>query len=431
VLEEQDNTGTPKASYVYGRYIDEPIQMKRDGDTVYYHSDDLYNVTTLTNADGDVVERYRYDDFGAPHVYSPTGDPRTASSVGNPSLFTGRAYDTDLQLYDYRSRHLHPGLGRFTTRDRIGLWGDPMSMGNPYSYVGNNPVGSFDPFGLQGERWGERNYVTESTAVFNSYIINGGTELWHGTQSVISRPDNAFEALCVLACNLCRHPILTTSDLGSAFYDQFESPETSGTAVFGATTTVISGVELASTAANVVRFTAATTTVVDVVDVTNFGAGTDAAVIGGKAGRGFGGNAVVDRIATEAQWAFDQADRVLISGGTGGTKWGAIYQCEVGSGGSLEMLARRNALHQITTEQLVRNSYVREARSSGYEVFFNRGSLLDVRNAKGNLVRPDIQIMTPLGKYGIIDLSTAGSAGKIGKYGSQSQAPWLISVEKQ
>jgi hypothetical protein len=33
VLEEQDNTGTPKASYVYGRYFDEPIQMKRDGGT--------------------------------------------------------------------------------------------------------------------------------------------------------------------------------------------------------------------------------------------------------------------------------------------------------------------------------------------------------------------------------------------------------------
>jgi len=149
VVEEQDNTGTPKASYVYGRYIDEPIQMKRGDDTtVYYHSDDLYNVTALTNTDGNVVERYRYDDFGAPHVYDPsTAAERPASTYGNPYMFTGRAYDTDLQLYDYRTRHLHTGLGRFTTRDRIGLWGDPVNTGNPYSYVGNTPGRFVDPYG--------------------------------------------------------------------------------------------------------------------------------------------------------------------------------------------------------------------------------------------------------------------------------------------
>jgi hypothetical protein len=53
VLEEQDNTGAPKASYVYGRYIDEPVQMKRGNSTVYYQSDDLYNVTALTNTAGE------------------------------------------------------------------------------------------------------------------------------------------------------------------------------------------------------------------------------------------------------------------------------------------------------------------------------------------------------------------------------------------
>jgi RHS repeat-associated protein len=147
VLEEQDNTGTPKASYVYGRYIDEPIQMKRGDSTVYYHTDDLYNVTALTNAAGEVVERYRYDDFGTPHIYGPTGASIPESTVGNPYLFTGRAYDTDLGLYDYRTRHLHPGLGRFTTRDQIDLWGDPVNMGNPYSYVGNAPGKYVDPYG--------------------------------------------------------------------------------------------------------------------------------------------------------------------------------------------------------------------------------------------------------------------------------------------
>ena len=163
VVEEQDNTGALQASYVYGRYIDEPIQMTRgENTTVYYHGDDQYNVTALTNTDGNVVERYRYDDFGAPHVYSPTGASITASTVGNPYLFTGRAYDSDLGLYDYRSRHMHPGLGRFTTRDRIGLWGDPANMGNPYTYVGNAPGMYVDPFGFEG-------FLTEAGKVIGIY----------------------------------------------------------------------------------------------------------------------------------------------------------------------------------------------------------------------------------------------------------------------
>ena len=150
VVEEQDNAGALQASYVYGRYIDEPIQMTRgENTTVYYHSDDLYNVTALTNTAGDVVERYRYDDFGAPHIYDPsTGVARSASNYGNPYLFTGRAYDADLGLYDYRTRHLQPGLGRFTTRDQIGLWGDSLNLGNPYTYVGNAPGMFVDPYGL-------------------------------------------------------------------------------------------------------------------------------------------------------------------------------------------------------------------------------------------------------------------------------------------
>ena len=163
MVEEQDNTGALQASYVYGRYIDEPIQMTRgENTTVYYHGDDQYNVTALTNTDGNVVERYRYDDFGAPHVYSGTGAPLTASTYGNPYLFTGRAYDSDLGLYDYRSRHMHPGLGRFTTRDQIGLWGDPANMGNPYTYVGNAPGMCVDPFGFEG-------FLTEAGKVIGIY----------------------------------------------------------------------------------------------------------------------------------------------------------------------------------------------------------------------------------------------------------------------
>ncbi len=238
VLEEQDNTGTPQASYVYGRYIDEPVQMKRGDDTtVYYHSDDLHNVTALTNAEGAVVERYRYDDFGAPHVFSASGDPRPASSVGNPYLSTGRAYDPDLQLYDYRTRHLHPGLGRFTSRDRIGLWGDPMNMGNPYSYVGNAPGMFTDPYGL--ERWGEQSYLADAVDVGYGYFISGPIDLVSGAVRAVAHLSQTAEGLATIGQNLYNDFSGTTGGLASLLYAQLEDSDTAGQAAFGVASTVV------------------------------------------------------------------------------------------------------------------------------------------------------------------------------------------------
>jgi hypothetical protein len=63
IIEERDAAGTPLAQYVYGNYVDEVLQMKRDVDeveagleTFYYHQDDLFNVRTITDIDGTPVD---------------------------------------------------------------------------------------------------------------------------------------------------------------------------------------------------------------------------------------------------------------------------------------------------------------------------------------------------------------------------------------
>jgi hypothetical protein len=43
---------------------------------------------------------------------------------------------------------MDPNAGRFTTRDTIGIWGDPAEFGNGYSFVGNSPLSWLDPLGL-------------------------------------------------------------------------------------------------------------------------------------------------------------------------------------------------------------------------------------------------------------------------------------------
>lgn len=65
----------------------------------------------------------------------------------NPYLFTGRRYDDESALYYYRTRYMDPIVGRFTTRDTIGIWGDAANLGNGYAYVGHDPWSWIDPYG--------------------------------------------------------------------------------------------------------------------------------------------------------------------------------------------------------------------------------------------------------------------------------------------
>jgi RHS repeat-associated protein len=141
VVEEQNASGNTLATYVYGNYIDEVIQMRRGGAERYYHTDDMFNVVALTGADGAVLERYDYADYGTPFFYTPAGTitPAGSSLYQNPYLFNGRNYDHETALYYYRTRYLDPVAGRFITRDTIGVWGDEWNLGNGYAYVHNSP----------------------------------------------------------------------------------------------------------------------------------------------------------------------------------------------------------------------------------------------------------------------------------------------------
>ncbi len=119
------------------------------GVNYYVHADEQYNVVAVTNASGAVIERYDYGDYGQPFIYDGAGSSITATAVGNVYLFTGRRYDAEIGWYHYRTRYLNPLTGRFTTRDTIGIWGDPINLGNGYTYVGNRPWSLLDPFGLE------------------------------------------------------------------------------------------------------------------------------------------------------------------------------------------------------------------------------------------------------------------------------------------
>jgi len=136
-LFETNAAGTLGKSYVLGPRIDEILQSAGQN----YLYDGLGSVTGLANASGAKTATYGYDVFGALRFSSG------ASANSNNYLFTGRELDRESTLYNYRNRYYNPSVGRFLTKDPIGLRGGI----NFYSYVINNPAILKDPSGLDVE----------------------------------------------------------------------------------------------------------------------------------------------------------------------------------------------------------------------------------------------------------------------------------------
>jgi len=173
LIAEYDGGGNLLAKYVYGPEIDEPVRMTRGGNDYYYHAAALGTVTEITDANGNVVERYTYDVYGEPQMWDASGSPIANSQIGNRLLFQGRDRDPATGLYNFRNRYYSPGLGRFVRVDpiRLQIWPNRDELGEPgfvsrrqvgedirltgpnlYAFVRNDPVNRFDPLGLKDKK---------------------------------------------------------------------------------------------------------------------------------------------------------------------------------------------------------------------------------------------------------------------------------------
>jgi RHS repeat-associated protein len=166
VVEETDAAGNLTASYLNGRDLDEPLAAAipgvNNGAPVCFHQNPLGNVELLTDAQGTVLERYRYDLQGNVTVLSadgtPTGGgPETALS---PYLFTGRRFDAESGLYYVRNRYYSPLLGKFISPDPL----DYVDGMNVYAYVNGNTANLVDPMGTHWDEEDERRLHPDSSS---------------------------------------------------------------------------------------------------------------------------------------------------------------------------------------------------------------------------------------------------------------------------
>lgn len=147
VIETRDAADQLMHSFVVGEYLDDLIAMDVASDRYFYHLDDQYSVASLTDSNSNLVERYDYDAYGSVHLFDSADQPINTSAVGNPYFFQGRWLDEEYDLYCWRSRFYDAEVGRFISRDQIGIWGDASSYGNGYAFLGNDPYNFLDPEG--------------------------------------------------------------------------------------------------------------------------------------------------------------------------------------------------------------------------------------------------------------------------------------------
>jgi RHS repeat-associated protein len=227
------------AEYVYGPgYIDDVIQSSRGGNTYYHHTDQQYSTVAVTDASGAAVERYTYDAFGNAAFYEGDGTPlTTGSTINNPILYTGRIWQPELGLYDYRNRMYDPATGRFTTPDPLGTHGDWNNMGNAYTYVGNNPGSYLDPLGL--ETYGSQPYYWEVLETMGGFFIGGPLGMVTGTFQAAIHPINTACGIGCLGYGLCTDFGGTSGAMLSSFDAAISDSDSAGIVAFDIATSLI------------------------------------------------------------------------------------------------------------------------------------------------------------------------------------------------
>jgi RHS repeat-associated protein len=138
LIAEYDGAGALLRRYVHGPDIDEPIvwyEGSSTSDRRWLHQDRLGSVIAASDSNGAII--------GSPNTYDEYGAP--SSSNAGRFQYTGQTWLPEANLYHYKARVYSPSLGRFLQSDPV-LYAAGMNL---YAYVGNDPVNSIDPLGLQ------------------------------------------------------------------------------------------------------------------------------------------------------------------------------------------------------------------------------------------------------------------------------------------
>lgn len=118
----------------------------------FYHCDHLGTPQEMSDQTGVIVWTANYKAWGQCKPENHTKrDIWDSEIITNNIRFQGQYYDDETGLHYNRYRYYLPYVGRFISKDPIGLLGG----NNIYAYA-PNPVGWIDPLGLHKQRGGQQ-----------------------------------------------------------------------------------------------------------------------------------------------------------------------------------------------------------------------------------------------------------------------------------
>ena len=121
------------------------------GTTLWPLSDHLGSVRDLVDNNGRIREHVVYNSFGvrlSESDWDANGNPiasNNPAAVDHLFGYTGREWDSDIELQYNRARWYDPEQGRWKSQDPIGFTAGDVNL---YRVVGNHVTGATDPSGL-------------------------------------------------------------------------------------------------------------------------------------------------------------------------------------------------------------------------------------------------------------------------------------------
>jgi RHS repeat-associated protein len=143
---EYDLAGVLKRRYIpdgSGAMDARLATVNPDNTIHWHHTDHQGSVIATSNAAGQGTGFTNYSPHGE-FGTAANGAALSVPPIGSPFGYTGRQYDPETELYQYRARYYSPELGVFLSMDPIGTKDDP----NLYLYAANDPVNHTDPTGM-------------------------------------------------------------------------------------------------------------------------------------------------------------------------------------------------------------------------------------------------------------------------------------------
>ncbi len=184
VAADLDGAGNVLRTYIYGSGIDNILSITVHGETTNTYiclKDHQDSVIALADESGSIVERYSYSAYGETRVFDGNDSELAKSAHGNRYTFQGREIDWDTGLLYFRARWYNSEIGRWLSKDLIGISGGL----NLYVFCGNNPVNFSDPLGLYkaiNRIMGSGQTTTSHNPISHSFIEANGTTYGWGSE---------------------------------------------------------------------------------------------------------------------------------------------------------------------------------------------------------------------------------------------------------